>query len=132
MFGLWQFNDLSTDESWSIANIAIAFLSLLLCLLLVVWNVYLSLSYRKEMDKVPTKYHFILGDDSFIPYQMPLRYIRKLLFCFFIFMAMIELQIIALIATNFMVFAFYAYYKPSKSQFNNWINIIIELCYIGL
>jgi len=41
------------------------------------------------MDQVPKKYQFILGDDSFIPYQMPLRYIRKLLFCIFIFMALI-------------------------------------------
>jgi len=84
------------------------------------------------MDKVPTKYNFILGDDSFIPYQMPLRYIRKFLFCIFIVIGIIELQIIGLIASNFMVFAFYAFYKPSKSKFNNYVNILIEMSYIGL
>lgn len=31
-----------------------------------------------------------------------------------------------------MVFAFYILYKPSKSKFNNYINILIELSYIGL
>jgi hypothetical protein len=77
------------------------------------------------MDQVPKKYQFILGDDSFIPYQMPLRYIRKLLFCIFIFMAMIELQIIALISVNFMMLVFYFYYRPSKSKFNNYVNIVI-------
>ncbi len=81
---------------------------------------------------MPSKYKFILGDDSFIPYQMPLRYIRKLFFCIFICLAMIELQVIGLIASNFMVFAFYLYFKPSKSKFNNYINILIEMCYIAL
>ena len=45
---------------------------------------------------------------------------------------MIELQVIGLIASNFMVFAFYLYFKPSKSKFNNYINILIEMCYIAL
>ena len=31
-----------------------------------------------------------------------------------------------------MVFAFYLIYKPSKSKFNNYINILIELSYIDL
>lgn len=31
-----------------------------------------------------------------------------------------------------MVFAFYFYYKPSKSKFSNYINILVEACYIGL
>jgi hypothetical protein len=47
IFGLWQFKDFSTTESWSIMNHALAVLCLLLCLLLVVWNVYLALEYRK-------------------------------------------------------------------------------------
>ncbi len=63
---------------------------------------------------------------------MPLRYVRKLFFCVFIVIAIIELQVIGLIASNFMVFAFYAIYKPSKSKFNNYINILIEMSYIGL
>ncbi len=31
-----------------------------------------------------------------------------------------------------MVLAFYMLYKPSKSKFNNYVNILIELSYIGL
>jgi hypothetical protein len=89
IFGLWQFNDLTTPYDWSYANHALSTICLLMCVLLIVWNVYLSLSYRKTMDRVPTKYHFILGDDSFIPYQMPLRFIRKALFCVFIFVGII-------------------------------------------
>lgn len=37
-----------------------------------------------------------------------------------------------MIASNFIILAFYTIYKPSKSRFNNYINILIELCYIGL
>lgn len=131
-FGFWQFKDFSTPYTWSYANHVIAILTLVICLLLVAWNVYLSVSYRKEMDKVPTKYGFIVGDESLLPFQMPLRYVRKLFFCGFLVVAIIELQIIGLIAVNFMVFAFYLIYKPSKSSFSNYINILIELSYLAL
>lgn len=131
-FALWQLKDFSVPYNWSYANHVIAMLSLGLCMLLVVWNVYLSVSYRKEMDRVPTKYNFIIGDDSFLPYQMPLRYVRKLFFCVFIVIGITELQVIGLIASNFMVLAFYIMFKPSKSRFSNWINILIEMSYVGL
>jgi hypothetical protein len=61
-FGLWQLKDFSTPYNWSYANHVIAMLSLVICILLVIWNIYLSVSYRKEMDKVPIKYNFIVGD----------------------------------------------------------------------
>lgn len=88
-FGFWQFKDFSTPYSWSYANHAIAILSLMVCLLVVVWNIYLSISYRKEMDLVPVKYKFIVGDESFLPFQIPLRYVRKLFFCVFIVIGVI-------------------------------------------
>lgn len=131
-FGLWQLKDLSTPYNWLYANHAIAILAFVLCILLVIWNIYLSISYRKEMDQVPTKYNFILGDDSFLPFQMPLRYVRKVFFSVFIVIGIIELQLIGLIASNFIVLAFYGLFKPSKSKFNNYINIFIELIYVGL
>ena len=31
-----------------------------------------------------------------------------------------------------MVLAYYLFYKPAKSRLSNWINILIELSYIGL
>jgi len=37
-----------------------------------------------------------------------------------------------MIAANFIVLAFYIIYRPSKYKFNNFINILIELCYVGL
>jgi hypothetical protein len=37
-----------------------------------------------------------------------------------------------MIGANFMVLSYYLFFKPSKSRFSNWINILIELCYIGL
>ena len=36
------------------------------------------------MDNVPKKYAFVLGADSHIPFEMPLRVIRKVLFCVFL------------------------------------------------
>jgi len=46
-FGFWQLKDLTTPYNWSYANHAMAILAIVICLLLVVWNVYLSVSYRK-------------------------------------------------------------------------------------
>ena len=132
VFGFWQFYDLNFPYNWSYANLAVAILCIILCLMVVVWVVYLSLKFRGDPENIPKKFKFVAGDESFLPYQMPLRYIRKLLLCLFIFSSMVELQVVAMIASNFLILAFYLIYRPSKSKFSNWINIFIELCYIGL
>jgi len=38
----------------------------------------------------------------------------------------------AIMAANFLMLAYYLFYKPSKSRVSNWVNILIELSYIGL
>ena len=84
------------------------------------------------MDHIPKKYSFIAGVDSHIPFEMALRYIRKVLFCMFLAIGTIETQVVALIAVNFTVFSYYFFFKPAKSRFTNWINILVELFYIVL
>ena len=37
-----------------------------------------------------------------------------------------------MLGANFMVFSYYLFYQPTKSRFTNWVNVLIELCYIGL
>ena len=37
-----------------------------------------------------------------------------------------------MLASNFIMLAFYVIYRPSKSRFSNYVNILIELSYIGL
>lgn len=131
-FGLWQLYDVTFPYTWSYANFAVAIACALICFGMVIWVVHLTLTHRKKMEEVPKKYSFILGDDSTLPYQIPLRYIRKTLLCLFLFSSMIELQVVGMIAANFLILAFYGIYRPSKYKFNNFVNIIIELCYIGL
>lgn len=132
LFGFWQFYDITFPYKWSYANFAVAMLCILICLFMVGWVIHLTLKNRHNIEAVPKKYSFILGDESSIPYQMPLRYIRKLLFCLFLFSAMIELQVVGMIAANFLMLAFYVIYRPAKNKFNNLANIIVELSYIGL
>ena len=124
-FGLWQLYDTSFSYDWSIASFVVALICVLLCLIVMIWVVYLSLKFRDQVDQVPQQYKFIFGDDSFLPYQIPLRYLRKFLLCCFLFSALAELQIIAIMAANIMVLSFYFIYKPSKSKFSNWVNILI-------
>lgn len=132
LFGLWQFYDTTIYASWSYGSLFCAFICLAACVAMVVWTVALALHYRTDFEKVPKKYQFILGDESFLPYQMPLRYLRKLFFCFFLFSAMIELQLVGMISANFLILAFYVIYKPSKSKFTNYVNILIEACYLAI
>lgn len=131
-FGLWQLKNLVVSGSWCYANILLSILCWVLCMMLTAWVVYLSLRYKEDATRVPKKYSFILGEDSHIPFEMPLRHIRKLLFCIFLVIASIETQIIAMIGSNCMVLAYYLFFKPAKSRFSNWVNILIELSYIGL
>jgi hypothetical protein len=34
--------------------------------------------------------------------------------------------------SNFLVLSYYLFFKPSKYRISNWINILLELSYIGL
>jgi hypothetical protein len=131
-FGFWQLKDLTVVAGWSYGNIISSIVCWVACIILTIWVIYLSLKFKDDVTKIPKKYGFILGEDSHIPFEMPLRHIRKLLFCIFLVIATIETQIIAMIGSNFMVLAYYLFFKPAKSRFSNWINILIELCYIGL
>lgn len=88
-FGLWQLKDLTISGSWSYANLIVSIACWLFCIMLTTWVVYLSLKYKDDTTKVPKKHTFILGDDSHIPFEMPLRHIRKLLFCIFLVIASI-------------------------------------------
>lgn len=124
-FGFWQLKDLSTSGSWSVANIIVSIVSWMCCMILTTWVIYLSLKFKDRISEVPKKYAFILGEDSHIPFEMPLRFIRKLLFCIFLVVAYIETQIIAMIGANFLVLAYYLFFKPAKSRFSNWVNILI-------
>ena len=45
-FGWWQLRDLTTPYDWSYANLALSILCWTVCLLLVVWIIYLAISYR--------------------------------------------------------------------------------------
>jgi hypothetical protein len=131
-FGLWQLKNLTVVGSWCYANILVSIVCWLACMMVTAWVIYLSLRYKDDVTKVPKKHAFILGEESHIPFEMPLRHVRKLLFCIFLVIYSIETQIIAMIGSNCLVLAYYLFYKPAKSRFSNWINILIELCYIAL
>lgn len=89
LFGLWQFYDITFPYNWSYANFVVAMLCIVICLGMVIWVIHLTLSNRANFEQLPKKYNFILGDDSNLPYQIPLRYIRKALLCLFLFSSMI-------------------------------------------
>jgi len=48
-FGFWQLRDLRVSDSWGYLNIALSVLCWIMCLLLVVWGIFLALKYRNDM-----------------------------------------------------------------------------------
>jgi hypothetical protein len=131
-FSMFQMKDLKPTQPWQYGNLVLSFLCFVLFIGFPLFVIINALKYRKDMSKVPRKFAFIQGDQSFIPYQIPFRYFRKMLLCIFLVVGTIEIQVPAMIASNFLIFAFYLFFKPSKSSFTNWINILIEVCYLGL
>ena len=131
-FSMFQMKDLKPTAPWQYGNLVLSFLAFLLFIGFPALVIAKALKYRKDMSKVPKKFAFIQGDQSFIPYQIPFRYFRKMLLCVFLVIGTIEIQVPAMIASNFLVFAFYLFFKPSKSTFTNWINILVEVCYLGM
>lgn len=131
-FSMFQMKDLKPTVAWQYGNLVLSFLCFLVFVGFPVFVIVKALKYRKDMSKVPKRFAFIVGDQSFIPYQIPFRYFRKVLLCVFLVIGTIEIQVPAMIAANFLVFAFYLFFKPSKSTFTNWINILVEVCYIGM
>lgn len=63
---------------------------------------------------------------------MPLRHVRKLLFCIWLVLYSIESQLLAMMGSNCLLLAYYLFFKPAKSRLSNWVNILIELSYLGL
>lgn len=131
-FSMFQMKDLKATEPWMYGNLVLSFLCFVIFLSFPVFTIWKALKYRKDMSKLPKKFAFLQGDQSFIPYQIPLRYFRKLLLCCFLVIGTIEIQVPCMIASNFLMLAFYLFFKPSKSSFTNWINILVEVCYLGL
>jgi hypothetical protein len=87
--------------------------------------IYLVLKYREKPESIPKRHQFILGDDSHYPFEMALRHIRKLLFCGFLAIGIVETQVMAIMAANFMVLSYYLFFQPNKSRLSNWINVFI-------
>lgn len=85
-FGLLQLQNLSVYGSWSYGNIILSIGCWFFCVLLSGWVIFLALKYKNDMTKVPKKHSFILGEDSHMPFELPLRHVRKLLFCIFLVM----------------------------------------------
>lgn len=83
-FSMFQMKDLKPSQPWQYGNLVMSFICFLVFLGFPVFVIYHSLKHRKNMDKVPRKFAFIKGDQSFIPYQIPLRYFRKVMLCCFL------------------------------------------------
>jgi hypothetical protein len=81
---MYQMYDLNRGPSWKDANFFFSFLSLIGIIIYTIFIIKKSLEYRKDMTKVPRKFEFLIGDESFIPFQISLRYFRKFMLCIFL------------------------------------------------
>ena len=56
---------------------------------------------------------------------MPVRYLRKLIFCFGLLLSSVQTQALVLLSCNVLFLAFYGCYKPANSPLTNKVCIAL-------
>ena len=124
---LLQFKIGGFSSTNAILNMMLSILVLTVFVAFTGLVIYLGVKYRHKVDKIPKKYSFLMMEPSAHPFEMPLRYIRKLLFCLGLLLPDVQTQGMALLATNILFLCFFGCYKPAKSPLTNKIVIVLEL-----
>ena len=121
----FKMGDFSSTNA--ILNMMLAIITFLIFLSFTIVVVYLGIKYRHTPDKIPRKYSFLVLEPSAQSLEMPMRYIRKLLFCLCLLFSEIQSQAIALLAVNILFVCFFGCYKPAKSSLTNKVVLLLEL-----
>jgi hypothetical protein len=103
-----------------ILNMMLAIITFLVFGCFTVLMVYLGVKYRKmPKEQIPKKYAFLMLEPSANSLEMPLRYIRKFLFCLGLLLTSVQTQAMVILATNILFLSFFGCYKPAKSPLTN-------------
>jgi hypothetical protein len=113
-------------------NISLAILTFIITNTAVFYITYLSHKYKKEPEKIPRKFTFLAYDPSNMIIEVPLRYLRKLLFVVSFMLPSFQSQIVSLLAVNLSFLFYYLCHKPSKSSMTNYVCLFLELLMIIL
>ena len=66
-------------------------------------------------------------EPSAYPLELPMRYLRKLLFCLALLLTSVQTQGMVLLATNILFLSFFGCYKPAKAPLTNKVVISLEI-----
>lgn len=113
-------------------NIALAILTFIVANIAVFYFTYLSHKFKKEPQKIPRKFTFLSYDPANMTIEVPLRYLRKLLFALSFMLPSFQSQIVCLLAVNISFIFYYLCHQPSKSSITNYICLLLELLMIIL
>lgn len=106
-----QFTQASFDGTWHIVNFSLA---LIVALSFVVYTIVVSyFGYKFKSKKPPSKFAFLYMEPSAFPMELPLRYIRKMLFCFFLLLPSVDSQCISIIVLSSIFLMYIGCYMPS-------------------
>lgn len=113
-------------------NIALAILTFIIANAAVFYITFLSHKYKKEPEKIPRKFTFLSYDPSNMTIEVPLRYLRKLLFVVSFMLPTFQSQIVCLLAINLSFLFYYLCHQPTKSSVTNYVCLFLELLMIIL
>lgn len=109
----------------AILNMFLAIVTFIIFLIFTIWIFKLGVKYRADPDKIPKKYSFLMMEPSAYPLELPMRYMRKLLFCLALLLDSVQTQGMVLLASNIVFLSFFGCYKPASSPLTNKIVISI-------
>jgi hypothetical protein len=121
----FKMGDFSSTNA--ILNMFLAIVTFLIFTFFTIWIFRLGIKYRKEPEKIPKKYSFLMMEPSAYPLELPMRYLRKLLFCLALLLTSVQTQGMVLLATNILFLSFFGCYKPAKAPLTNKVVISLEI-----
>lgn len=130
-FAFLQFRDWSTPAPWCYVNLILA---VALPLLVLAYPCYLlrrAVQFHSQPQRLPKGLRFMLLEGSG-PWELLVRYVRKVLFCVALAAPSFHLQIVPLLAVNVFFTAFLLYLRPHARAGNNLFIVLNEALLILL
>ncbi len=124
-FALFQFGSNKSILS-SASNLAMSVICLIFYVAWMVFLAYIGSHYRKRLENMPTRYHFLTLQKSKFPMDIPFRFFHKFLFALCLTISFSSVQITLLIVLNLIYLLYTIFYRPSQDKITNNINILVS------
>ena len=124
-FIFYQFTGANSNLDNSAANLAVAVIVLICFVVWLVAITYVGSKYRNRLDKIPSKFNFLVYEDSQFPMEIPLRALFKFVVGLVLIAGEVTVQLVLLMVFNLIYLIYTFCYSPSKKSLTNYLNIFL-------